>query len=101
MLTFDLSMKAPKESQKLYDSLEEFKNDINKLSIHKRNVEKSLIEIDTSDTCYACGQKIDNTQAKELMKGLDKDLHESVIKLDALKEELVYAKDAVEAMKMN
>ena len=97
ILTFDLSMKAPEESQKLYDSVEEFKNDINKLSIHKRNVEKSLVEIDTSDTCYACGQKIDNSQAKELMKGLDKDLCETVIKLDALKEELVYAKDAVES----
>ena len=96
-LTFDLSMKAPKESQKLYDDVEEFKNDINKLLIHKRNVEKSLIEIDTSDTCYACGQKIDNSQAKELMKGLDKDLYETVIKLDALKEELKYAKDAVES----
>ena len=95
-LTFDLSIKAPEESQKLYDDVEEFKNDINKLSIHKRNVEKSLVEIDTSDTCYACGQKIDNTQAKELMKGLDKDLYETIIKLDALKEELVYAKDAVD-----
>ena len=96
-LTFDLSIKAPEESQKLYDDVEEFKNDINKLSIHKRNVEKSLIEIDTSDTCYACGQKIDNSQAKELMKGLDKDLYETEIKLDALKEEFEYAKDAVES----
>jgi len=97
LLKFDLSMKAPKESQEVYDNLDEFKNDINKLSIHKRNVEKSLVEIDTSDTCYACGQKIDNSQAKELMKGLDKDLYETVIKLDALKEELEYAKDAVES----
>ena len=60
-------------------------------------MEKSLVEIDTSDTCYACGQKIDNSQAKELMKGLDKDLYETDIKLDALKEELEYAKDAVES----
>ena len=97
LLKFDLSMKAPKESQELYDAVEEFKNEINKISIHKRNVEKSLIEIDTSDTCYACGQKIDNSQAKELMKGLDKDLYETDIKLDALKEELEYAKDAVES----
>ena len=97
LLKFDLSMKAPKESQEVYDNLDEFKNDINKLLIHKRNVEKSLIEIDTSDTCYACGQKIDNSQAKELMKGLDKDLYETDIKLDALKEELEYAKDAVES----
>ena len=97
LLKFDLSMKAPKESQEVYDNLDEFKNDINKLSIHKRNVEKSLVEIDTSDTCYACGQKIDNSQAKELMKGLDKDLYETTIKLDALKEELEYAKEAVES----
>ena len=97
LLKFDLSMKAPKESQEVYDNLDEFKNDINKLLIHKRNVEKSLVEIDTSDTCYACGQKIDNSQAKELMKGLDKDLYETDIKLDALKEELEHAKDAVES----
>ena len=97
LLKFDLSMKAPKESQEVYDNLDEFKNDINKLLIHKRNVEKSLVEIDTSDICYACGQKIDNSQAKELMKGLDKDLYETDIKLDALKEELEYAKDAVES----
>ena len=97
LLKFDLSMKAPKESQEVYDNLDEFKNDINKLLIHKRNVEKSLVEIDTSDTCYACGQKIDNSQAKELMKGLDKDLYETDIKLAALKEELEYAKDAVES----
>ena len=97
LLKFDLSMKAPKESQEVYDNLDEFKNDINKLLIHKRNVEKSLVEIDTSDTCYACGQKIDNSQAKELMKGLDKDLYETEIKLDALKEEFEYAKDAVES----
>ena len=97
LLKFDLSMKAPKESQEVYDNLDEFKNDINKLLIHKRNVEKSLVEIDTSDTCYACGQKIDNSQAKELMRGLDKDLYETDIKLDALKEELEYAKDAVES----
>ena len=97
LLKFDLSMKAPKESQEVYDNLDEFKNDINKLLIHKRNVEKSLVEIDTSDTCYACGQKIDNSQAKELMKGLDKDLYETEIKLDALKEELEYAKEAVES----
>ena len=97
LLKFDLSMKAPKESQEVYDNLDEFKNDINKLLIHKRNVEKSLVEIDTSDTCYACGQKIDNSQAKELMKGLDKDLYETDIKLDALKEELEYAKNAVES----
>ncbi len=97
LLKFDLSMKAPKKSQELYDAVEEFKNEINKISIHKRNVEKSLIEIDTSDTCYACGQKIDNSQAKELMRGLDKDLYETDIKLDALKEELEHAKDAVES----
>ena len=64
-LTFDLSMKAPEESQELYDAVEEFKNDINKLSIHKRNVEKSLIEIDTSDTCYACAVSYTHLRAHE------------------------------------
>jgi DNA repair exonuclease SbcCD ATPase subunit len=96
-LTFDVSMKIPKEEPELYEGLEEFKNDINKLHIHKRNIEKSLKEVDTTDTCYACGQTIDNSRSKDLMKNLDKDLYNTTIKLETLKEELEYAKTNVES----
>ena len=94
-LIFDLSMKAPKEEQELYTVVEEFKNDVNKLQIHKQNLEKSLKGLDTTDECYACGQKIDNSQTKQLYSDLDKDLCNTVIKVDAVKEELEYAKENI------
>ena len=91
-LVFNLSMKTPKEEPELYDALDEFKNDINKLQIHKRNLQKAVKEVDTTDTCYACGQKIDNSHAKELIKELDKDLYKTTVKFEALVEEFEYAK---------
>ena len=94
-LIFDLSMKAPKEEQELYTVVEEFKNDVNKLQIHKQNLEKSLKGLDTTDECYACGQKIDNSQTKQLYSDLNKDLCNTVIKVDAVKEELEYAKENI------
>ena len=94
-LIFDLSMKAPKEEQELYTVVEEFKNDVNKLQIHKQNLEKSLKGLDTTDECYACGQKIDNSQTKQLYSDLDKDLCNTVIRVDAVKEELEYAKENI------
>ena len=94
-LIFDLSMKAPKEEQELYTVVEEFKNNVNKLQIHKQNLEKSLKGLDTTDECYACGQKIDNSQTKQLYSDLDKDLCNTVIKVDAVKEELEYAKENI------
>jgi len=94
-LIFDLSMKAPKEEQELYTVVEEFKNDVNKLQIHKQNLEKSLKGLDTTDECYACGQKIDNSQTKQLYSDLDKDLCNTVIKINAVKEELEYAKENI------
>ena len=94
-LIFDLSMKAPKEEQELYTVVEEFKNNVNKLQIHKQNLEKSLKGLDTTDECYACGQKIDNSQTKQLYSDLDKDLYNTVIKVDAVKEELEYAKENI------
>ena len=100
-LIFDLSMKAPKEEQELYTVVEEFKNDVNKLQIHKQNLEKSLKGLDTTDECYACGQKIDNSQTKQLYSDLDKDLCNTVIKVDAVKEELEYAKENIAILSNN
>ena len=94
-LVFNLSMKAPKEEQELYTVVEEFKSDVNKLQIHKQNLEKSLKGLDTTDECYACGQKIDNSQTKQLHNDLDKDLCNAIISMDAAKEELEYAKQNI------
>ena len=53
------------------------------------------MNIDISDTCYACGQTIDNTQSKQLHKDLDSDLYNTVIKIEGLSEEQEYAKERV------
>ena len=92
-INFNFSLKKPQHDQRLYDAVEEFKNDLAKLSIHKENIEKSLIDLDTSDTCYACGQAIDNTKTIELHSGLTTDLCETIYKIEATIEELKYAKD--------
>ena len=69
---------------------------ITKLKLHKQSIEKSLMGIDTTDTCYACGQEIDNSKAKQLQKDLNKDLFETIHKLEEWSEEKIYAKDKVE-----
>ena len=66
---------------------------LQKNKTHKENIEKSLIDVDTSDTCYACGQAIDNTKTIELHSGLTTDLCETIYKIEATIEELKYAKD--------
>ena len=95
-IKFDLALKKPETKDYLYDAVEEFNNDLIKLKIHKENLEKSLIDLDTSDTCYACGQSIDNTKTIELHSGLNTDLCETIYKIEATIEELKYAKDIVE-----
>ena len=95
LLEFDMSMKAPHTDPNMFSDLEELNQDVTKAKLHKQNIEKSLIDIDMSDTCYACGQTIDNSQSKQLHKDLNNDLCNTVIKIEGLLEELEYAKERV------
>jgi len=94
-LTFDMSMKTPETDPTMFSDLEELNQEVTKAKLHKQNIEKSLMNIDMSDTCYACGQKIDNSQSKQLHKDLDGDLHNTVIRIEGLSEELEYVKERV------
>ena len=95
LLEFDMSMKAPHTDPNMFSDLEELNQDVTKAKLHKQNIEKSLIDIDMSDTCYACGQTIDNSQSKQLHKDLNNDLCNTVIRIEGLVEELKYAKEHV------
>ena len=95
LLEFDMSMKAPHTDPNMFSDLEELNQDVTKAKLHKQNIEKSLIDIDMSDTWYACGQTIDNSQSKQLHKDLNNDLCNTVIKIEGLLEELEYAKERV------
>ena len=94
-LKFDMSLKSPVTDPNMFSDLEELNQEITKAKLHKQNIEKSLMNIDISDTCYACGQTIDNTQSKQLHKDLDSDLYNTVIKIEGLSEEQEYAKERV------
>ena len=96
-LKFDMSMMAPSTDPNMFSDLEEINQEITKAKLHKQNIEKSLMNIDMSDTCYACGQTIDNSQSKQLHNDLDKDLVETVLKIESWSEEKIYAQDRVDA----
>ena len=94
-LTFDMSMKVPETDPNMFSDLEEVNQEVTKTKLHKQNIERSLTSIDMSDTCYACGQTIDNSQSKQLHKDLNNDLCNTVIRIEGLLEELDYAKEHV------
>ena len=94
-LTFDMSMKVPETDPNMFSDLEEVNQEVTKTKLHKQNIERSLTSIDMSDTCYACGQTIDNSQSKQLHKDLNNDLCNTVIRIEGLLEELEYAKEHV------
>ena len=73
-LEFDVSLAQPNENTAIYDGRARIKEEITGLSIHQKNLEKSLKNLDTSDKCYACGQTIDNSQSVMLQSNIEEDL---------------------------
>lgn len=72
-LEFDMAMKKPALDEDNKLKLEE---EVKKLTVAKSrlaDVNKQLKNLDTSDTCYACNQPIDNSQAKTLSNSLKKE----------------------------
>lgn len=81
-LDFDMAMKKPAldESSKL--NLEEEVKNLTVARSKIADVNKQLKNLDTSDTCYACNQPIDNSQAKTLSSSLKKEQEEYQAKID-------------------
>ena len=79
-LEFDVSLAQPNENTAIYDGHARIKEEITALSIHQKNLEKSLKNLDTSDKCYACGQTIDNSQSVMLQSNIEEDLFKTKVK---------------------
>ena len=87
-LKFDMSLKSPEVNPVLFEELETLQSDIAKTKNHMDNVNKQLKAIDTADSCYACGQSIDNSQAMQMKGNLEEDLFSSTKTINRLNDEL-------------
>ena len=83
-LKFDMSLKSPEVNPTLFEELETLQNDVSKTKNHIDNVNKQLKAIDTADSCYACGQPIDNSHAMQMKANLEEDLFSSTKTLNRL-----------------
>ena len=87
-LKFDMSLKSPEVNPMLFEELETLQSDVAKTKNHIDNVNKQLKAIDTADSCYACGQPIDNSHAMQMTSNLEEDLFSSTKTLNRLNDEL-------------
>ena len=87
-LKFDMSLKSPEVNPTLFEELETLQNDVSKTKNHIDNVNKQLKAIDTADSCYACGQPIDNSHAMQMKANLEEDLFSSTKTSNRLNDEL-------------
>jgi len=87
-LKFDMSLKSPEVNSTLFEELETLQSDVAKTKNHIDNVNKQLKAIDTADSCYACGQPIDNSHAMQMKSNLEEDLFSSTKTLNKLNDEL-------------
>ena len=83
-----MSLKSPEVNPTLFEELETLQNDVSKTKNHIDNVNKQLKAIDTADSCYACGQPIDNSHAMQMKANLEEDLFSSTKTLNRLSDEL-------------
>lgn len=75
-LVFDMGLQEPNYSE--YESLQKQINDaqthIQSIDVDIKKANASLNDLDTADTCYACGQALDNTHAVQMKEKLRSDL---------------------------
>lgn len=77
-LSFDVAITEPE--YKIYDNLQ---SEITKIQTEIQSIDKdiakgnkSLSDLDTADTCYACGQALDNTHAVQMKEKLWNDIND-------------------------
>ena len=76
-LKFDISLKSPELDPTLFEELETAQQNVLKRKNHIDNINKQLQAIDTADSCYVCGQPIDNSHAVIMKSNLEEDLFNS------------------------
>jgi len=90
-LNFDISLKLPDYNSfsKITKIVEDLDADMKHTDRQLTATKKKLENIDLSDTCYACGQPIDNTHAVTLKTSLNTSIMELETKIQELND--VYA----------
>jgi DNA repair exonuclease SbcCD ATPase subunit len=73
-LVFDLELAEPAFSLGFKDGLEQSKIIIGNLKSKISDNQKKIKGLDTSDSCYACGQHIDNSRTKLIKSSLESDI---------------------------
>jgi DNA repair exonuclease SbcCD ATPase subunit len=73
-LVFDLELAEPAFSLGFEEDLEQSKIIIGNLKSKISDNQKKIKGLDTSDSCYACGQHIDNSRTKLIKSSLESDI---------------------------
>lgn len=73
-LLFDLELAEPSLPLNFKEDFEQVKNTINSLKTKITDNQKKIKGLDTSDSCYACGQHIDNSRTKLIKNSLEIDI---------------------------
>lgn len=99
-LAFDLSIIDPEEPQ-IYGFLvtatvSKLQQELYSTKEKLRDFQKDLKKVDLADTCYVCGQNIDNSQAVEMKNNLDLQITETEEKIKSLNKKLQVAEDIKE-----
>jgi DNA repair exonuclease SbcCD ATPase subunit len=73
-LVFDMELSEPILSLGFKEDFEQSKNTISTLKTKIADNQKKIKGLDTSDSCYACGQHIDNSRTKLIKNSLESDI---------------------------
>ena len=73
-LSFDIELVEPFLSLNFKEDYEQAKTTIASLSNKISDNQKKIKGLDTSDTCYACGQHVDNSRTKLIKDSLESDI---------------------------
>ena len=73
-LVFNIELAEPTLSLGFKEDFEQVKNNINALKTKIADNQKKIKGLDTSDSCYACGQHIDNSRTKLIKNSLESDI---------------------------
>ena len=75
-LSFNVGLQEPKYSdyEKLQKQVNNIQAQIHSIDVDIKKANNSLDELDTADTCYACGQALDNTHAIQMKEKLWSDI---------------------------
>jgi DNA repair exonuclease SbcCD ATPase subunit len=73
-LSFNIELAEPYLSQGFKEDYEQVKATIASLSSKISDSQKKIKGLDTSDSCYACGQHIDNSRTKLIKNSLESDI---------------------------